>query len=406
MTDELTEAFDNCLNALAAGASLDDCLAHYPALRDELRSLLKVAGTAQAMGASATVPQPAEMSSRAKFLAGGAQLRPASPPRRARWRPVPRAAVALAVLVFVVAGTGGVVAASAQSLPGDALYSVKRTVEQTQLLFTLDEDSRAQLQAEFDERRVVEAQTVTMQKRTTRVEFSGQVESMEGERWSVAHMTVLLSPETRVAGTPSLGASVEVSGTSQPDGTVLAALIAVTDEGAPVTPTRPTPTASATTRVVPTATATLIPTSTPPPTATPLPTETASPGPVNPLPGTSPTPTAEQDEEVEFTGLVESISANVWRIGGQDVTITPATEISGSPQAGQMVEVKAVRDRSGTLVARHIKVKDTPGQPEASPTLQPTETPEAPRSSETPEAHKTPEDDHHETPRPTRTPTP
>ena len=84
MTDELTEAFDNCLNALAAGVRLDDCLAHYPALRDELRSLLKVAGAAQAMGASATVPQPAEMSSRAKFLAGGAQLRPASPPRRRR----------------------------------------------------------------------------------------------------------------------------------------------------------------------------------------------------------------------------------------------------------------------------------------------------------------------------------
>ena len=397
MTDELTEAFDNCLTALAAGASLDDCLAHYPALRDELRSLIKVAGAAQAMGASATVPQPAEMSSRVKFLAGGAQLRPASPPRRARWWPVPRAAVALAVLVFVVAGTGGVVVASAQSLPGDALYGVKRTVEQTQLLFTLDEDSRAQLQAEFDERRVQEVQTVTVQKRTTRVEFSGQVESMEGERWSVAHMTVLLSPETRVEGTPSLGASVEVSGTSQPDGTVLASLIAVTDEGAPITPTRPTPTASATTRVAPTATP--IPTSTPPPTATPLPTETASPAPVNPLPGASPTSTAEEGEEEEFTGLVESISAIVWRIGGQDVTITPATEIRGSPQVGQMVEVKAVRDRSGALVARHIEVKEATGQPEKSP--EPSATHEA---DETHEADKTHEPS--ETPKPTRTPGP
>jgi hypothetical protein len=399
MTDELTEAFDNCLNALAAGASLDDCLAHYPALRDELRSLIKVAGTAQAMGASATVPQPAEMSSRAKFLAGGAQLRPASLPRRAGWWPVPRAAVALAVLVFVVAGTGGVVAASAQSLPGDVLYGVKRTVEQTQLLFTLDEDSRSQLQGEFDERRVVEAQTVTMQKRTTRVEFSGRVESMEGERWSVRHITVLLSPETRVEGEPSLGASVEVSGTSQEDGTVLASLIAVTDAGAPVIPMRPTPTASATTRVVPT--------STPPPTATRLPTEPASPAPANPLPGASPTSTAEEGEEEEFTGLVESISANVWRIGGQDVTITPATEISGSPQVGQMVKVKAVRDRSGALVARHIEVKEATGQPEKSPTPQPPKTPEPSATHEADETHEA--DKTHEpseTPTPTRTPTP
>lgn len=411
MTDELIEAFDDCLNALAAGVRLDDCLARYSALRDELRSLLKVAGVAQAMSASATVPQPAEMSSRAKFLAGGAQLRPASPPRRAGWWPVPRAAVALAVLALVVAGTGGVVAASAQSLPGDALYGVKRTVEQTQLLFTLDEDSRSRLQGEFDEQRVEEVQTVTMQKRTARVEFSGRVESMEGERWSVAHITVLLSPETRVEGMPSLGAFVEVSGTSQPDGTVLASLIAVTDEGAPVIPTRPTPMASATEQATPTTP--LVPTSTPPPTAmlpptaTLPPTETPPPPPVNPLPGASPTPTAEQDEEVEFTGMVESMSETVWRIAGQEVTITPATEIRGSPQVGQMVEVKAVRDRSGALVARHIKVKDATHPPEASPTPHPSKTPEP---SETPELHETPEppETHEpsETPKPTKTKTP
>lgn len=403
MTDDLIEAFDDCLNALATGASLDDCLGRYPALRDELRSLLKVAGAAQAMGAAATIPQPAEMSSRAKFLAGGAQLRPAGPPRRAGWWPLPRAAVALAVLAFVVAGTGGVVAASAQSLPGDALYGVKRTVEQTQLLFTLDEDSRSQLQGEFDERRVEEVQTVTMQKRTTRVEFGGRVESMEGKRWSVAHITVLLSPETRVEGSPSLGAFVEVSGTSQPDGMVLASLIAVTDEGAPVTPTRPAPKASATARATPTATP--IPTSTPPPTDTPPPTE--APPPVNPLPGTSPTPTAEHDEEVEFTGMVESIGETVWRIGGQDVTITPATEISGSPQVGQMVKVKAVRDRSGALVARHIEVKEGTGQPEKSPNPPPSKTPEPSVTHEAHETHEA-EDEHEpsETPRPTRTPGP
>jgi len=408
MTDDLIEAFDDCLNALAAGASLDDCLGRYPALRDELRSLLKVAGAARAMGA-AIAPQPAEMSSRAKFLAGGAQLRPASLPRRAGWWPLPRAAVALAVLAFVVAGTGGVVAASAQSLPGDALYGVKRTVEQTQLLFTLDEDSRSQLQGEFDERRVEEVQTVTLQKRTARVEFGGRVESMEGERWSVARITVRLSPETRVEGTPSLGAFVEVSGTTQPNGTVLAARIAVTDEGAPVTPTHLAPTVSATARATPTATP--IPTSTPPPTAMPPLTSTSPPteiaSPANPLPGASPTPTAEEGEEEEFTGVVESINTNMWRIGGQDVTITPATEIRGSPQVGQVVKVKAVRDRSGALVARHIEVKEGTDQPEKSPNPPPSKTPEPSVTHEAHETHEA-EDEHEpsETPRPTRTPGP
>ncbi len=405
MTDDLIEAFDDCLNALAAGAGLDDRLAHYPALQNELRSLLKVAGAAQAMGASVTVPQPAEMSSRARLLAGGAQMRPASPPRRAGWWPAPRAAVALLVLALVVAGTGGAVAASAQSLPGDALYGVKRTVEQTQLLFTLDDDSRSQLQGELDERRVEEVQALTTQKRTARVEFGGRVEGMRGQRWSVAHITVLLSPETRVEGSPSLGAFVEVSGTSQPDGTVLASLITVTDEGVPVAPTRPAPTASATAQASPMAP--------PAPTSTPPPAETPSPAPVNPLPGASPTPTAEQDEEVEFTGMVETMGETMWRIAGEEVTITPATEIRGSPQIGQVVKVNAVRSHSGALVARHIEVKEGTGQPEQSPSPPPSKTPEpsvTPQPSATHEAEDThaaedtPEPS--ETPRPTKTQTP
>jgi hypothetical protein len=215
MSDELIEIFDDCLNALAAGASRDDCLARYPALRDELRPLLAVAGAARAMGASASIPRQAEMSSRAKFLAGGAQLRPADPSRsRVGRRLAPRAAAALAALALVAVGTYGVVAASARSLPGDVLYGVKRTVEQTRLLLVPDEDARTELQAELDERRVEEVQAVTEQKRTARVEFSGTVESMEGERWSVAQVIVILSPETRMEGTPSLGTFVEVSGTS------------------------------------------------------------------------------------------------------------------------------------------------------------------------------------------------
>jgi uncharacterized protein DUF5666/uncharacterized protein DUF5667 len=414
MTDELLiEAFDDCLSALAAGGSLDDCLARYPSGQDELRSLLVTAGAARAMGASATIPQRAAMSSRARFLAGGAQLRPVSPSRSrvGRW-PMPRAAVALAALALVVAGTYGVVGASTRSLPGDVLYGVKRTVEQTQLLLAPNEDSRARLETEFDERRAEEVQAVTLQKRTARVQFSGPVESMEGPRWSVRQISVLLSPQTRVEGEPSVGAIVEVSGTSQADGTVLASLIAVTSESPMATPM---PTVGAPAQATPTAP--FAPTSTPPPTAALPPTET--PASVNPLPGASPTPTAEQDQEVEFTGVVEFTSETLWHIAGQEVTITPATEIGGSPQVGQMVEVQARRDRNGVLIAQHIQVKESTSQPETSATPQPAVPPElsaTPQPSATHEANGTQEaEDTHkaygtyepsETPWPTRTPTP
>jgi hypothetical protein len=409
MIDEskLVEAFDECLNALAGGATLDACLARFPDLQDELRPLLAVAGTATAMGASAAIPRQAEMASRARFLAGGAQLRPAplARPRILRW-PIPRAAFAALGLAVVMFGTYGAVTASARSLPGDALYGVKRMAEQAELLLTRDEAARAQLQAEFDERRAQEVQAVTAQKRTAQVEFSGVVESIEGARWQVERVAVVLSPETRVEGTPFVGAMVEVMGMSQVDGSVLAALISVESEP----PTRVPPTATPTARVFPAATPTPTPlpslTSTPPPTSTPLPPPTSTPLPPpteTSVPAASPSPTAAPTEQVEFKGVIESITENVWRVGGRDVMINSATEIRGAPQVGKTAEVKAVRDHSGVLIARRIEVKSGGDQPEASKTPKPSKTP-TPGSSETPEPHGTDDDD--ETPEPSETPKP
>jgi type VI secretion system secreted protein VgrG len=103
--------------------------------------------------------------------------------------------------------------------------------------------------------------------------------------------------------------------------------------------------------------------------------------------------------EFEFTGIVESIGVNVWRISGQTVTVTASTELRGSPQVGQTVEVKAIRDASGALVARRIEVKtsgtsgpsasNTPSGgggggsgPSPSNTPEPTRTPEPTHTSE------------------------
>ena len=257
MSDELIAAFDDCVNALAAGASFDESLAHYPALLSDLRPLLELAAAARALGTAGAIPREAEMASRARFVARVAQPRPFQPRGLLFGRSFKPWALTLALIGGVVFGAYGAVAASAQSLPGDLFYGVKRTVEQTELLLVPNPQSRTQLKAELEERRIEEVQTVTTQKRTASVEFSGLVESIEGDRWLVARIIVIVPSGAQIEGTPFLGAFVEVEGVSQADGTVLASQITIVEgedagEETPAATTVPAPTPSLMTSVSPT----------------------------------------------------------------------------------------------------------------------------------------------------------
>ena len=400
MTDELIMALDECLTAIASGTTVEAAVARYPALADELRPMLEAAQAAGASSAPAAIPHAVQMSSRAGFLARAAELRAGASPASRRgflkqllttraW------ATGLAVVLALVIGTYGVVSASAPSLPGDTLYGVKRTVEQVEMSLAPDPQTRAQLEEQFAVRRVEETRALTAQKREAQVEFRGLVESITGEQWSVAGMTVIVANGTRVNGSPAPGVWVEVSGATQLDGTVRALAVTVITGGE--TPTPAEPTASAT--GLPIATRTPAPTEPASPAPTESTSEAATATPVAPASSTTPEPTAGAGGEFEFTGIVESIGVSVWRISGQTVTVTASTELRGSPQVGQTVEVKAIRDASGALVARRIEVKtsgtsgpsasNTPSGgggggsgPSPSNTPEPTRTPEPTHTSE------------------------
>jgi hypothetical protein len=389
MTDELMLALDDCLNALGAGATLDEALARHPALADDLRPMLEAARAAGASAPAAEVPRARQTASRAQFLARAAELRQQRAPLRL-WLAAPRAlAAALTVFFALVLGAYGVAAASAQSLPGDPLYGVKRTVERAQLVLTFDARARAQLEGQFAEQRVEEARALTALGREAEIEFRGAIELIESDRWIVAGITVRITEQTRASGSPALGAIVEVTGLSQADGTVLAARIDVSDES----PAGPEAAPSA------------APTATPAPAETPAPTQIA-PGADTPAPSASPGPTEDEGVEVEFTGVVESINAETWRIGGQTVRVTAATELRGGPQIGLTVEVKAVRFADGSLVARRIEVKASPGGPSATNTPEPSETLAAPTATRTPGSGGGSGPSPSNTPKPSPTPQP
>jgi hypothetical protein len=155
---ELDEIFDACLDRLAGGETVEECLDNYPEHRERLKTLLDAAQTAL-FSATCVTPGPG---AREK---GKARLRKqleagAGAGNRRDWRtlwlpariPRPVAVPMAAVLLLTVAvlGTGSIAAvAAADSVPGDSLYWVKRTKENAMLSFSRSDTGKAQAHAEL-----------------------------------------------------------------------------------------------------------------------------------------------------------------------------------------------------------------------------------------------------------------
>ena len=246
---------DEVLQMMAAGASRDECLARFPEHGTALAPLLAAAEVARA-GLHADDPIPAPDLSRGRRRL----LLAARPPRRSPFEFLRFAtAMALAVvLVFI-----GVAAASANTLPGDALYPVKRGLESAQLALTLNPAARATLQAELSARRRAETQAVINLRRETQVEFEGVVERVGENEVVVSGLVVRV--EGTVGFQPGDQVSVEASTTAA--GAIVAGAITPLT---PLTPPRPAPEANATpTAARPSPTPSAMPNASPqPPTPT------------------------------------------------------------------------------------------------------------------------------------------
>ncbi len=153
---------DRCLDALRDGRSLHRVLQRSPAERDELIDLLRVSTDVAQLQRPA--PDPAfKLRTRNLMLAVAAHRRASA--ARSRWVARPAFRLALAVGLSGALLGAGIVAASAQSLPGDPLYQVKRGMERVQLSLTLDPAANARLRMQLATRRVSEAAQLSAQGR-------------------------------------------------------------------------------------------------------------------------------------------------------------------------------------------------------------------------------------------------
>jgi hypothetical protein len=212
-----------CLAAMEAGEQTEQLVARHPADAAQLDAALRVAARLTASGDDTLRAVPAAQEyARAAFLARAASMHIKSPsPSRVLWLVRPLVSFLAAVVLLAMIGTG-MFSVSAASLPGDPLYSVKRSFENVQLSLARDPVQRVNLEECYCQRRIEEVRAVQASKRTASVEFVALVEAMNAEGWIIGGFPVQVSPATLIEGALHAGDLVEVTGHTLPDGRIVA----------------------------------------------------------------------------------------------------------------------------------------------------------------------------------------
>jgi hypothetical protein len=135
------------------------------------------------------------------------------------------------------------------------------------------------------------------------IEFRGLIEEIDARYWIVDHRMVFVTDRTDIQGTPEVEALAEVKGTLLFEGIVLAKSIKVITPGA--------------------------------------------------------------HAEVEFEGIIQSFSEDMWVVNGATVRISPVTVIQGTPAVGAIAEVLGVLQPDDSVLALQIVVT-YPGLPALS----------------------------------------
>lgn len=267
-SQDLTDIFDDCLNRLAAGESVEQVLRRYATYEADLRPLLQTVRLAQhALPAPGEIA-PAQARGRARLLAAlddrPETARPAKGIAGGWW-------MAVAALLLICLGLGVV---TANSLPGDPLYSLKRGVEAATNSLSADPQAADEVSRR---RRLDEIYMLIALGRPAAVEFTGDVEALADDQWRVSGLALQLQAGVERPANARVGDRVVVVADVTAERTLIARAIRrlqpeaveITPEATAAvtaTPQPPTPTA--------TATASPTPTYTPSTTAGPIPTHT------------------------------------------------------------------------------------------------------------------------------------
>ncbi len=242
-TYDLELLLEECRKELAGGRSLKDILTDHPAQAERLEPLLKAIIFTSSMS-KPKAPEAAVLQGKNRLLSEVDDLRNEDHffnfgtkghnlRYSGKWlenllhrqennemKLIPRLAIYLVVTVLIAGFF--TVTASASSLPGDVLYGLKLNWEQVQKALASSEQTRIELEFEFDQERLSEVEILLFEGRIEAVEFSGQVEDMGEFSWVIGGIDVTVGPETELKDVIGIGDIVEVGAVTQDDGTLLA----------------------------------------------------------------------------------------------------------------------------------------------------------------------------------------
>lgn len=174
--------FQSCLAEIQSGQkSLDSVLSQYPHLEAELRPLLEMALWLQGQKGR-LASRPGFVSASRQRLISRIQQESAAPAPQSllgkvdeflrslsrlfhRGRLAYSLIVGVLLLAIFFSAGSGVALAAQSSIPGDALYPLKTTVENLQLATSTSEARSAQLHIAFAQRRLTEIQTLVLEGR-------------------------------------------------------------------------------------------------------------------------------------------------------------------------------------------------------------------------------------------------
>lgn len=154
----IQDALNECLELLAQGRTIEECLARYSALADELAPLLHLAARTQS-AVEAVAPSPEAQRAGLGRITDAWTAMEERRLRRQRgpWRLLRRSWVLAAAAALILAFGGWTTAAAARdSVPGEVLYPVKQTQERVLLLVVFSDSRKADLHASFAEARAEE----------------------------------------------------------------------------------------------------------------------------------------------------------------------------------------------------------------------------------------------------------
>ncbi len=168
MNGSMPEILDRCLSRNQSGtATIKECLQEHPEHAEALATLL---GIAVEVHSELAPPEPGKafvstaktrLLNRLRAAQKGTPRAKARRVRKLRWARQPAYILVSVVLALgLLVMSAGVARASGGALPGDALYGVKRTIEEARLALTWTATGDAVLLTQFIDGRLVETEAL------------------------------------------------------------------------------------------------------------------------------------------------------------------------------------------------------------------------------------------------------